>query len=102
MSTLVVLLTIGLIARITRVLTVDRITYPIRARIVVRPGPDHPIAYFVTCPWCIGLWVSPAGVSAAAPTSGRTPDGGCTRRSPGTASLTTGLLIQYTTGDEDA
>ena len=100
MSTLVVLLTIGLIARITRVLTVDRITYPIRARIVVRLGPDHPIAYFVTCSWCIGLWVS-AGVGAAAYFWADTRWWLYVALA-GTASLVTGLLIQYTTGDEDA
>ena len=100
MSTLVVLLTIGLAARITRVLTVDRITYPIRARIVVRLGPDHPLAYFVTCPWCIGLWVA-AGVGAAAYFWSDTRWWLCVALA-GTASLAAGLIIQYTTGDEDA
>ena len=65
MSVLVVVLTIGFVARLTRLLTADQISYPIRQRIVVRLGPDHPVSYLVTCAWCVGLWVS-IGVGIAA------------------------------------
>ena len=65
MSVLVVVLTIGIAARITRLLTTDQVSYPIRQRIVVRLGPDHWFSYLVTCSWCLGLWVA-AGVAAGA------------------------------------
>ena len=60
MSTLVTLLTIGLVVRLTRLLVVDQITYGIRARIVVRLGPENPVAYLITCSWCLSVWVSAA------------------------------------------
>lgn len=100
MSPLVVVLTLGLAARITRVLTVDRISYPIRQRIVVWLGPDNWFAYLVTCPWCLGLWVS-AGVGAAAYFYADTRWWLCVALA-GTASYVTGVLAQYTTGDNDA
>lgn len=65
MSPLVTILTIGLIIRATRLLVADQITYPIRARIVVRLGPDHPLAVLVTCSWCMSVWVG-ASIAAAA------------------------------------
>lgn len=65
MSTLAVVLTIGLIARLTRLLVVDQITYALRARIVVRLGVDHPISYLATCSWCLSLWLA-AAVGAGA------------------------------------
>ncbi len=100
MSALLTLLTIGLAARITRVLTVDQISYPIRQRIVVWLGPDNWFAYLVTCPWCLGLWVS-AGVGAASYFYGDTRWWFYVALA-GSASLLTGLIVQYTTGDDDA
>ena len=38
LSVLVVVLTIGIAARITRLLTTDQVSYPIRQRIVVQAG----------------------------------------------------------------
>ena len=71
LSTLTVLLTIGLILRVTRLLVADQITYWARARLVVRLGPDHPIAYLATCSWCMSVWVA-AGIAAAAHWFGNT------------------------------
>lgn len=65
MSTLVTLLTIGLVVRVTRLLVVDQITYWLRARIVVKLGPDNPVAYLVTCSWCLSVWIA-AGIAALA------------------------------------
>ncbi|KXT55668.1 hypothetical protein Y710_18110 [Gordonia sp. QH-12] len=65
MSTLVAVLTIGLIARLTRLCVADQLTYGIRARIVVRLGPDHPLSYLTTCSWCLSVWIG-AAVSCAA------------------------------------
>ncbi|MFZ2488673.1 MAG: hypothetical protein WAZ19_11170 [Anaerolineae bacterium] len=58
MPTLTALLTIGLILRLTRLIVADQITYPIRARIVVRLGPDHPISTLITCTWCMSVWIA--------------------------------------------
>ncbi|MCF8610049.1 DUF1360 domain-containing protein [Gordonia sp. HY285] len=65
MSTLATLLTVGFIIRLTRLLVADQITYKLRARIVVKLGPDNPIAYLVTCSWCLSVWTG-AGVGLAA------------------------------------
>lgn len=99
MSVLIAVLTIGLAARITRVLTVDRISLPIRQRIVVRLGPDHWFSYWVTCPWCLGLWVA-AGVGAAGYFWGDQKWWVWVALA-GTASYVTGLLAQYTTGGDE-
>lgn len=48
--------------RVTRLLTVDRITLPIRRLVDRRTGPDSEAGYFVRCPWCVGTWVSGAAV----------------------------------------
>ncbi|QRY62741.1 hypothetical protein JVX90_00240 [Gordonia sp. PDNC005] len=64
MSTLAVILTIGLIARLTRLVTVDQITHWARQRIVVRFGFGN-LAYLVTCPWCMSVWLG-SGVAVAA------------------------------------
>lgn len=57
-------------ARLTRLVTVDKITEPIRDRIIVRFSPDpnlelvrppeSKLVYLVHCPWCFGLWVAAA------------------------------------------
>ncbi len=97
MSVLVVVLTIGFAARLTRLLTTDQISYPIRRRVVVRLGPDNWFAYLITCPWCLGLWVS-AAVAAGAYWWADTRWWLCVALA-GTASYATGLLAQYTTDD---
>lgn len=64
MSVLVAVLVVGLIARITRLIVSDTITHPLRARIVVWLGPDHPIATLVCCAWCMSVWVAAAVCTA--------------------------------------
>ncbi len=64
MDALTAILTIGLIARLTRLIVADKLTYPIRARLVVWLGPDHPIAVLVCCGWCMSVWIA-AAVAAA-------------------------------------
>jgi len=51
---LTVLLAIGLSVRITRLITLDTITQPIRDRLTGLLG------VLVECPWCSGFWVSAA------------------------------------------
>lgn len=65
MSTLTVVLTLGLILRATRLVVADQIIYPVRARIVVRLGPDHPVSVLITCSWCMSVWIAAAICAAA-------------------------------------
>lgn len=44
-----ILLTIGLTARITRLIVADRILTRPRLWLILRYGPDHPAAYAATC-----------------------------------------------------
>lgn len=60
MSTLETILTIGLITRATRLVVADQITYRPRAWLVLKLGPNHPIAYLVTCSWCLSVWIGAA------------------------------------------
>lgn len=41
--------------RLTRLVTEDEITRPLRER-VARRWPDSKLAYFVTCPYCVSVW----------------------------------------------
>lgn len=45
--------------RLTRLVVDDKITEPLRER-VTGAGDDEPegLAYFVTCPWCVSMWVA--------------------------------------------
>lgn len=52
-------------ARITRLITTDTITAPLRERIVGRLGADSRLVYLVHCDWCSSIYVG-AGVSLAA------------------------------------
>ncbi|AVM01899.1 hypothetical protein C6V83_18140 [Gordonia iterans] len=61
---LTILLTLGLIMRITRLLVVDEILHRPRTWLCVKLGLSNPIAYLLTCSWCMSVWVG-AGVSAA-------------------------------------
>lgn len=69
------LLTLGAVARITRLITDDAITAPIRALLdrnaAARPAPDGRLvpapvlwraaATWAHCAWCASLWVAAAG-----------------------------------------
>jgi len=47
--------------RLWRIIAVDSITEPIRARFLFRDGPLWEwVADLVTCPWCLGYWLSGA------------------------------------------
>lgn len=62
-SWLLVILVVLAVARITRLVNADAILNGPRSAIQ-RTRFDH-LAYFVTCPWCVSIWVA-AGVSTAA------------------------------------
>lgn len=70
---LTLVLTFGAVARLTRLITDDALTEGLRGRWrawwIRRYGPDHPrtrkAALFVSCPWCMSVWVAAALVPAA-------------------------------------
>lgn len=46
------------VARLTRLLTEDRIVVRWRQWIVRRYGPDSMVTYWIHCPWCLSLWIA--------------------------------------------
>lgn len=58
MTLMVFLLTLGATARLTRLITDDYLTRHLRAFAFRRTGHDSDLSYLLTCPWCLGLWVS--------------------------------------------
>lgn len=66
MSTwLLVALVIGAVVRLTRLLTADKISEPIRDRVDRRYGEDSMRAYFVTCDYCVSMYLSPIVATVA-------------------------------------
>lgn len=75
-DTLLCLLTLTLYvlaaARLTRIITTDKIGEPLRARVTKRFGASSQITYLAFCNWCLGWWVCavlawPAAVVAGLP-----------------------------------
>lgn len=68
-----VVLAVGGLAvhRLTRLLVEDEILRPVRERIA--PDDESRLAYFVTCPWCVSIYVAVgwAGLSTVAPRAAR-------------------------------
>lgn len=61
MSPLEILILLSLAAfRATRLITDDRLTLPARAWIAGRFPKRAAVQYFITCPWCVGMWISAA------------------------------------------
>lgn len=56
---LLVLLTIGAVARLTRLVTADRISEPIRTRLTNRWGDEAQRSYLITCDYCASMYVAP-------------------------------------------
>lgn len=59
-----ILLTAFAAARVTRVITTDKIGEPFREWVVRRVGAGSKIAYLVFCRWCTGLYIA-AGAACA-------------------------------------
>ena len=60
---LTVLIMFGATARLTRLITEDTITGPLRARMMYvarrdKRGPQAFAYLWITCPWCVGLWIA--------------------------------------------
>lgn len=62
MHTVGVLLALGATARLTRLVTSDVITERLRLRVVNagrhRVGLSDKILHFITCPWCVSMWIA--------------------------------------------
>lgn len=46
------------VARLTRLVTTDKITEPLRAKVVDRFGAQSLTTFLLHCPWCAGWWVA--------------------------------------------
>lgn len=51
--------------RLTRLVTADELTANLRERVLVRAQGRPMLAYLVTCPWCISIWIAAAWVLLA-------------------------------------
>lgn len=62
MIALATLVAFLMVARLTRLLVEDRLTVGYRRWVVKKYGKDSLAAYFVHCPWCMSMWISPLAV----------------------------------------
>lgn len=46
------------VMRLTRLINKDTVLDPIRIHIVRAFGEQSTLVYFLTCPWCVGMWLS--------------------------------------------
>lgn len=53
------------VARVTRLVTTDYITAPIRQWAVLKLGTASKGAYLITCDWCTSLWIGAAAAPLA-------------------------------------
>ena len=44
-------------ARLTRLVTRDQITHPLRRALLARVDRDGYLAYLLTCDWCVSVWI---------------------------------------------
>lgn len=58
-------LAVGATGRLTRLVTSDTITTPIRARLVraLPEGRATTGSEFLTCPWCVSVWIAPVVIA---------------------------------------
>ena len=54
---LLAFLAIGATYRLSRLITADYVTKPLRTEVNRRFG-DNRFSYFITCDWCVSFWVS--------------------------------------------
>lgn len=57
-TAIVIVLYIGTVARLTRLIVGDKITEPVRDRIVHRFGETSPLTFVFFCAWCMGMWIA--------------------------------------------
>jgi hypothetical protein len=46
------------VARLTRLVTVDKIGHPLRYWITMKNGDHGAWTFAIHCPWCVGMWFS--------------------------------------------
>ena len=51
-------------ARITRLITTDKISEPARRAAINLLGAKSMLVYLLHCPWCMSIWVAPALAAA--------------------------------------
>jgi hypothetical protein len=54
---LLFLLVLGAVHRLSRLVTADYVTKPMRTWINRRFG-ENRLSYFITCDWCVSLWIA--------------------------------------------
>ena len=66
MSTLIALIIItGATIRITRLITTDKISEPLRQWVTHHNGEKGWFTFLIHCPWCTGYWIAlPATITA--------------------------------------
>lgn len=65
-TSLVLVVYVLAVMRLTRLVTDDTILDPFRIRVSTRYGPGSTVVYFLGCPWCVGLWISVGAAAAPA------------------------------------
>ena len=58
MTAIILILTVLAVARLTRLVTEDKILEPFRFRLAARWPADSQRLYLFHCPWCFGMWVA--------------------------------------------
>lgn len=61
----VLIVSLGAALRVTRMITDDAITEAPRTWLVTHLGPSHPLTTLLTCPWCIGFWITAVFTASA-------------------------------------
>ena len=90
MLIIALVLSVLTVARLTRLIVADQITGRIRRWVVTRWGETSKPSYFIHCPWCMSIWLSPiAGVAVLFPNKWV-----IAALALGAASYLTGLLSQ--------
>jgi hypothetical protein len=86
------------VARVTRLIAMDRITEDVRIAIVRHFGEGHMISYLVNCMWCVSIWVAAASTPVAVLMAHRSwPEAGLLALA---ASYITGMLSRLDADDE--
>ncbi|AXK88854.1 hypothetical protein SAMN05421776_105359 [Nocardia farcinica] len=48
------------VARLTRLITTDKLTAPLRDAVLARRGGESAVTFLMFCPWCMSVWVAAA------------------------------------------
>ncbi len=81
------------VARLTRLITTDKLLEPLRNWVTQKRGPDSQLTYLVHCTWCTSMWIAFAGAPFAVWLSG--VDWSWTALIALAASHVTGLLTRF-------